>query len=129
MSSRGIDDDEFKVLLSELSDSLSGYGNWICLGVASVKGDFEFPPSSLFSGSGRRILYRMLSFHFPPHFPLEPINSTVTDGQEALPQPQSVEMQTAEPLSNASTGTADRAVTIEEYKEERRRVREAEQVR
>lgn len=48
----------------------------------------------------------------------EPINSTVTDGQEALPQPQSVEMQTAEPLSNASTGTADRAVTIEEYKEE-----------
>lgn len=48
----------------------------------------------------------------------EPINSTVTNGQEALPQPQSVEMQTAEPLSNASTGTADRAVTIEEYKEE-----------
>lgn len=48
----------------------------------------------------------------------EPIIPPVIEVQEALPQPQSVEMQTAEPLSNASTGTADRAITIEEYKEE-----------
>jgi hypothetical protein len=38
---------------------------------------------------------------------------------ESLPQPQSVEMQTAEPLSSSNAPlAADRAITIEEYKEE-----------